>query len=75
VNHIRFVEADGSTMTQAALRFILAFPEVSTLIPGAKSVQQWEENASSSDIEMPAQTVERLRKFWEETLQDDPLPW
>jgi aryl-alcohol dehydrogenase-like predicted oxidoreductase len=75
VNQIRFVEADGSTMTQAALRFILAYPEVSTVIPGSKSIQQWEENASSSDTEMPAQTAERLRRFWEETLQHDPLPW
>lgn len=62
-------------MTQAALRFILSFPEVSTIIPGAKNVKQWEENASSSDKEMPKDVVSRLRAFWAETFEHAPLPW
>ena len=75
VEQIRFVEEDGSTLTQGALRFILAHPEVSTVIPGTKSILQWEENASASQADMPPQTVERLRRFWAETLERDPLPW
>ncbi|REE78659.1 aryl-alcohol dehydrogenase-like predicted oxidoreductase [Paenibacillus taihuensis] len=75
VQRIRFVEDDGSTMTQAALRFILSYPEVSTIIPGAKSVKQWEENASSSDKKIPEEVAARLRSFWEERLGHDPLPW
>ncbi len=75
VERIRFVEEDGATLAQAALRFILAHPEISTVIPGAKNIAQWEENASASQAEMPPHTVERLHRFWEETLKDDPLPW
>jgi len=32
-------------MAQSALQFVLAFPEISVTIPGAKTVPQAEENA------------------------------
>jgi len=40
---------DGRTPAQAALRFVLAFPEVSVAIPGAKTPEQTEENLSASE--------------------------
>ena len=39
----------GRTPAQAALRFVLAFPEVSVAIPGAKTPAQVDENLSASD--------------------------
>ena len=36
-------------MAQSALQFVLAFPEISVTIPGAKTVPQAEENAAASD--------------------------
>jgi len=41
--------AEGRTPAQAALKFVLAFPEVSVAIPGAKTPAQVEENAAASD--------------------------
>jgi aryl-alcohol dehydrogenase-like predicted oxidoreductase/predicted kinase len=38
--------ADGGTLAQVALRWILSFDEVSTVIPGAKSPRQARENAA-----------------------------
>ncbi len=40
---------DGRTPAQAALRFVLAFPEVSTTIPGAKSPAQVDEDLGASE--------------------------
>lgn len=40
----------GGSRTQKALRWILDHPAVSTVIPGAKSVAQAEENAAASDL-------------------------
>lgn len=40
---------NGRTMAQAALKFVLAFPEVSVAIPGAKTPAQVEENAGASE--------------------------
>ena len=40
----------GESLTQSALRFILANEAVSCVIPGAKSVKQVEENLSTSEV-------------------------
>ena len=40
---------EGRSPAQAALRFVLAFPEVSVAIPGAKTPAQVEENLAASD--------------------------
>jgi aryl-alcohol dehydrogenase-like predicted oxidoreductase len=43
------VPADA-TMAQLALRWILMFPEVTAAIPGAKNVQQTEDNVRAADL-------------------------
>jgi len=46
---LSFLAKEGRTAAQAALRFALAFPEVSVAIPGAKTAAQAEENLGASD--------------------------
>ena len=46
---LEFLVRDGRTPAQAALRFVLAAPEVSVTIPGAKTPAQVEENLAASD--------------------------
>lgn len=48
---LAFLAPSGRTRAQAALRFALAFPEVSTAIPGAKTVAQVDENLGASEAE------------------------
>jgi aryl-alcohol dehydrogenase-like predicted oxidoreductase len=67
--------AEPVTMVQAALRYLLALPEVATVIPGVRDLAQLAENLSAADVPMPAATVARVRAFWEEELKDNPLPW
>jgi aryl-alcohol dehydrogenase-like predicted oxidoreductase len=47
---LSFLTKPNRTMAQAALRFVLAFPEVSTAIPGAKTAVQVAENVGSADV-------------------------
>lgn len=47
---LSFLAREGRTPAQAALRFVLAFPEISVAIPGAKTAAQAEENARASDV-------------------------
>jgi aryl-alcohol dehydrogenase-like predicted oxidoreductase len=75
VDRLRFATADGSTPVQAALRFILAWPEVATVIPGVRSLDQLRENLSAADRPMPPETFARLKALWAEELKDNPLPW
>jgi aryl-alcohol dehydrogenase-like predicted oxidoreductase len=67
VAHAEAVRADlagtGYTLAQAALKFVLAHPAVSTVIPGMRTVAQAEANCAVSDLPaMPAALVEKLRR-------------
>jgi aryl-alcohol dehydrogenase-like predicted oxidoreductase len=65
------LQGSGYTMAQAALKFVLAHPAVSTVIPGIRNTAQAEANCSVSDLPaMQAELLERLRRhnwrraFW-----------
>ena len=53
----------GYTLPQAALKWVLAHPAVSTVIPGIRNLAQAEANCGVSDLPaMPATLVEKLRR-------------
>ncbi len=66
----RMATAVGSaaeTSSGAALKFVLAFPQVSTTIPGAKTVAQVEENTAAGDGKpLGEQGVATLRRLYAE---------
>lgn len=67
----------GVPMARAALRYILAYPEISTVIPGATSSQQVRENAEAGDERhaLDDRTVKAIRELWEREVEPAPLPW
>ena len=75
VEKIRFVTDTHTSLTQAALRFILSHPEVTTIIPGTKSIQQLDENISAADTSMPANHVVALQRIYQEDIAGSGLPW
>ena len=70
VAHVEEVRKDlagsGFTMAQAAIKFALAHPAVSTVIPGIRSVAQAEANAGVSDLPdlSPALLLKLRRHHW-----------
>lgn len=67
VAHVDAIRPDlagtGYNLPQAALKWVLAHPAVSTVIPGIRSVAQAEANCAVSDLPaMPAALVEKLRR-------------
>jgi len=60
VEELRPLVPAGVTMAQFALRWILMFPEVTTVIAGAKNPQQAEDNAGAAAL--PALSEETMRK-------------
>ncbi len=57
------LEGSGYTMPQAAIKFALANPAMSTVIPGMRSVAQVEANVAVSKLpDLPDQLLEKLRK-------------
>ena len=64
--HLAFLSRPDRTMAQSALRFVLAFPEVSVAIPGAKTVAQVDENTADA----PPLTDAEVRKARESYSKD-----
>jgi aryl-alcohol dehydrogenase-like predicted oxidoreductase len=65
----------GTSTPHAALRYVLAQPGVTAVIPGAKSVAQVRENAAAADGALPPETLRAIRQLWEEQVGDVPVPW
>ena len=49
------------TLTEGALRFVVAHDAVSTTIPGARNPRQVEMNVAASEAWLPDEVVEKLR--------------
>jgi aryl-alcohol dehydrogenase-like predicted oxidoreductase len=58
---LRLLESKTRTLAQASIRFVLDHKDVSTVIPGAKTPQQIEENLKAS--ELPSLTGEELLRI------------
>ena len=56
----RFLATDGRTMAQAALRFVLAFPEVSVVTSGIRNLAEFEEDMGYNQT--PALTEDELSR-------------
>jgi diketogulonate reductase-like aldo/keto reductase len=66
---------EGMSMAHTALQFILAQPQVSTIIPGAKSVEQALDNFAAADKQLSAEVVQAIHDLWMREIQsDDPTP-
>ncbi|MCL6606295.1 MAG: aldo/keto reductase [Paenibacillus sp.] len=75
VEKIQFITDQETTMTMAALRFILSYPEVSTVIPGVRNSTQLIENISASADVMPKDQVKKLQELWETDIKFQNLGW
>jgi aryl-alcohol dehydrogenase-like predicted oxidoreductase len=58
------VKGDVPNLAQAALRFVLSNPVVSTVIPGIRTVQQAETNIAVSGKMLPTEDVTKLRELY-----------
>jgi aryl-alcohol dehydrogenase-like predicted oxidoreductase len=66
---------EGTSMAHAALQFVLAQSQVSTVIPGAKTVEQALDNFAAAEKQLSAETVQAMRNLWTNEIENDPLPW
>jgi len=66
---------EGTSMAHAALQFVLAQPQVSTVIPGAKTVEQALDNFAAADRQLSPEVIQAMVEVWEREIMSDPLPW
>ncbi|MDZ7704498.1 MAG: aldo/keto reductase [Trueperaceae bacterium] len=71
VDKLRPLVPEDATMPELALRWILMFEAVSCTIPGAKRPEQVSDNAAASELaSLPHETMETIRKVYEEHIFD-----
>ena len=75
VARLREILPADVSLTHAALRWLLAQDCVSSVIPGAKSVEQLRVNVAAADDVLPPETVDAMRALWVEEIEGAPLPW
>jgi aryl-alcohol dehydrogenase-like predicted oxidoreductase len=72
VEELKAVVPEGATLAQLALRWILEFDAVSTVIPGAKSAEQARANAAAADLPpLEASTREAITRIYRERIAPD----
>jgi aryl-alcohol dehydrogenase-like predicted oxidoreductase len=65
VEELRPLVPPGATLAQLALRWILTFDAVSTVIPGAKTPEQARANVAAADLPAPSpETMERIAEIY-----------
>jgi aryl-alcohol dehydrogenase-like predicted oxidoreductase len=67
------VKGEVPNLAQAALRFVLSNPVVSTVIPGIRTVQQAETNIAVSGKTLPTADVTKLRELYHSEFQHLPF--
>jgi aryl-alcohol dehydrogenase-like predicted oxidoreductase len=65
----------GTSLVHAALQFTLAQSAVSSVIPGAKSVEQALDNFKAADSRLPDDVLHAMYQLWNAELSGNPLPW
>ena len=69
VEELRPLVPDGATLAQLALRWILSFDAVSTVIPGAKTPEQAHSNAAAADLPaLPAETLAAITEIYRDRI-------
>jgi aryl-alcohol dehydrogenase-like predicted oxidoreductase len=72
VEELRALVPPGASMAEFALRWILAFPEVSAAIPGARNAEQVRSNVHAADMAAPtAATMEQVRALYDRYFRAD----
>lgn len=66
VEQLRFLEREGQTMAQAALRWALEHPAVHCVIPGARTLEQLQSNVDAINGELLPEESARIRELQEQ---------
>ncbi|ADI00417.1 aldo/keto reductase [Salisediminibacterium selenitireducens] len=75
LREVKQIVPDDRSLIEHAMQFILARKEVTTVIPGAKTLDQLRTNLSSGEEAMDPGVREKLVAMWEQSLKDHGLPW
>jgi aryl-alcohol dehydrogenase-like predicted oxidoreductase len=67
------VKGDVPNLADAALRFVLSHPAVSSVIPGIRTARQVDDNAAASGKRLPGSDLTRLRELYRDEFRAIPF--
>ncbi|WP_432940957.1 aldo/keto reductase [Kribbella sp. CA-253562] len=75
VDELRALLPSGTSLVDAAVRFLLANEGVCTVIPGTRSIEHLETSIASAAEPLPTETVDAIRTWYADRLGDQHLAW
>lgn len=75
VDEFRSLLPEGVSVPHGALRFLLAHEGVSTVIPGARTIELLHDSIAAAAEDLPVATVSAIRDFHARRLADSVLDW
>jgi aryl-alcohol dehydrogenase-like predicted oxidoreductase len=77
VSSLRWLVTDGSLLTHKALAYLLAYQEVSCVIPGIRNQKQLQDNLAAAECFVTRKEQRTLEKFWDDFTHNgkDLLSW
>ena len=77
VSQIQWLVADGSELAHKAMAYLLAYEEVSCVIPGTRTHAQLQSNLAAAGCRISLAERQRLEAFWDELTDNGThlLPW
>lgn len=75
VQKVRSIIGKDGIMAMTALQYILTVEGVSSVIPGARTITQLNENIRASEENLPEEIRTALYELWVREIKDAPLPW
>lgn len=77
VSKISWLSKDGSDLAQRALAFVLAYDEISCVIPGTRSLEHLESSLQATDCKIHIDERRKLESLWENFTSNGTnlLPW
>ena len=77
VSALDWLTSDGSSLAHKALAYLLAYPEVSCVIPGIRTRKQLRDNLAAPECVLNDREREQLENFWNKFTcgGKDLLPW
>ncbi|MGV6846575.1 MAG: aldo/keto reductase [Lutibacter sp.] len=75
VNRINEIVGKNHSLSQLAISFCLAQPNISTVIPGSLNLQQLNNNINAASLNISKNMVTKLQLFYEEEVKPLNIPW
>jgi len=77
VEQLDWLTEDGTPLPQKSLAYLLSYPEVGSVIPGARSIDQLKVNLAVSGQRLTHEARAKLEAFWNDTTNtgNHLLPW